>query len=202
MLVDSRACAESVGMCCVGLKASSKSERCVGSMSEGACCEFCTRQPVPCSSPNVQSIGSCPHVTGYNWSSSIRGSISDNGGLLAKNEWWNRSSIYTAGGVSKINERVEGQTKERLAGRLGAKEWHAPGELLLPSGQLLGRKNAGAMASGLASLASVSMRHFSNRFNIASQAEHPKRTSAKGGATAGPHGTSTQLFAAVCPRST
>jgi hypothetical protein len=149
----------------------------------------------PAESPNVPSVGSSPHVTGYKWSSSIRGPGPDNG------LYWKMASgvtgiLWTAGGAFEINERVNGQTKEQVAGGLGAKERRAAGDLLFPSGQLLGRKNAGCMASGLVSLASVSMRHFSNRFNMASQAEHPKRTSAKGGATAGPHGIRI-VFAAV-----
>jgi hypothetical protein len=60
------------------------------------------------------------------------------------------------------------------------------GIVLLPTlGSTVGAQNHGSMASGLVLLASVSMRHFSNRFNVASQAEHLKRTSAKRGATAG-----------------
>lgn len=51
---------------------------------------------------------------------------------------------------------MEVKTKERLAGGLGAKECHAAGDVLFPSGQLLGRTLAGGMASGLLSLASVS----------------------------------------------
>jgi hypothetical protein len=54
---------------------------------------------------------------------------------------------------------------------------------LLPSGQLLGR---GSVASGLVLPASVSMRLARLVSHLASHAEHPKRTSAERGATAGP----------------